>query len=411
MDGVGDDIWVCAGCRSINKMRAKQCYNCRTPRDRAAVDPRSIDPSTSGSLRAIELPDYESPRPYAVAASALILGIAGMQVIGTILSTRLVLTVLGGGTPSDGDVLGVGLFGLATLGVGILALAAWATWLSKTVTAMPALGLGYPPGNGLTAFVESFVPGLNLFRVPAIVRDIVRRLSPDEGRGDAFIFVAWIGLFGGLFVPRVGRWLGFFSSDTIEATIRNELIVEGIAVLLVLVGAIFLVALIWWIQERMEERRAAQVAGEPAPVAAPVAAAPDAAPAQAVAVTAAPAASGAAAVMGPPTSAPVAEPPAQRPLTAVAPRVADPASAAVPPAPETVGPRLTLRVAGGSITGAVDDEPEEPIDLDELRSAVPALARAGGSAIVVAGREDADLAGRIVDLLRSHGIVPDVRSL
>jgi hypothetical protein len=407
MDGIGDDVWVCAGCRSINKMRARQCYNCRTPRERAAVDPSTIDPSTSGRLRDIELPTFESPRPYAIAASALILGIAGMQVLGTVLSTRLVLTVLGGGGVSDGDLVAVGLFGLATLGVGILALAAWAAWLSKAVTAMPALGLGYPPGNGLTAFVESFVPGLNLFRVPAIVRDIVRRLSPEEGRGDAFIVVAWVGLFGGLLVPRVGRWLGFFAADTIEATIRNELVVEVIAVALVLVGAIFLVGLIWWIEERIEEARARQL-GEPAAV-----------PATAAATSASVPAGSATGRDASSMTAPLgtAEPPvapgplAERPLTAVAPRVDDPDRAATPPGRPTQGPHLTLRVVGGSITGALDDGPDEPLDLDEVRNAAPALARAGGSALILAGPGDAELAARLVDLLRSNGIVPESGAL
>jgi len=32
------DFWVCGDCRSINNAGARQCYNCRTPRDRAAVD-------------------------------------------------------------------------------------------------------------------------------------------------------------------------------------------------------------------------------------------------------------------------------------------------------------------------------------------------------------------------------------
>ena len=48
--------------------------------------------------------------------------------------------------------------------------------------AMPALGLGYPPADGLMAFVENFLPGLNLFRVPAIVRDVIRRLDPESIR-------------------------------------------------------------------------------------------------------------------------------------------------------------------------------------------------------------------------------------
>jgi len=32
MAGGEADIWVCGQCRSVNKLRAKQCYSCRTPR-------------------------------------------------------------------------------------------------------------------------------------------------------------------------------------------------------------------------------------------------------------------------------------------------------------------------------------------------------------------------------------------
>ncbi len=37
------DIWVCGNCRSVNIARAKQCYNCRTSRELAAVDPSQLE--------------------------------------------------------------------------------------------------------------------------------------------------------------------------------------------------------------------------------------------------------------------------------------------------------------------------------------------------------------------------------
>ena len=37
------DIWVCGNCRSVNNARAKQCYNCRTARHLAAVDPSQLE--------------------------------------------------------------------------------------------------------------------------------------------------------------------------------------------------------------------------------------------------------------------------------------------------------------------------------------------------------------------------------
>ena len=43
MSGTSADAWVCAKCRSVNNARAKQCYNCRTSRQLAAVDPSQLE--------------------------------------------------------------------------------------------------------------------------------------------------------------------------------------------------------------------------------------------------------------------------------------------------------------------------------------------------------------------------------
>ena len=113
------------------------------------------------------------------------------------------------------------------------------------------------------AFAENFLPGLNLFRVPAIVRDVIRRLEPESLRGEALIFAAWIGLLGGYLVPRLTGYLELFGAATLEEAVRRTLIVQSIATALVVVGATFLVALIWWIERRIARRRAAQLEAEP----------------------------------------------------------------------------------------------------------------------------------------------------
>lgn len=71
MAGIDADIWVCGECRSINHLRSKQCYRCRTPRDLAAVDPTQIEGTGHGRLREIALPEFRSTRWPAVLASAL----------------------------------------------------------------------------------------------------------------------------------------------------------------------------------------------------------------------------------------------------------------------------------------------------------------------------------------------------
>ncbi len=273
MADIDADIWVCGECRSVNNLRSKQCYACRTPRDVAAVDPSQIEGTGHGRLREIALPEYRPSRRAALLASALLIFLPVMQIVTTIADAILFGRILEDpallNDPAFGqsvESLVAGSIALATLGVAVLALIGWAFWLSRVVVAMPALGLGYPPTDGLMAFVENFLPGLNLFRVPAIVRDVIRRLDPESIQHEALIFVAWIGLLGGYLVPRFTVYLDLFGSGTLEEAVQETLVVQAIATGMVVIGATFLVVLIWWIERRIVRRRAAQLAGEPAPL-------------------------------------------------------------------------------------------------------------------------------------------------
>ena len=350
MTGGDPDIWVCGQCRSVNKVRAKQCYNCRTPKDRAEVDPAAIEGTGHGQLREIALPEFNSSRGEAMLASVLVVFVAGMNVVSTVVSSRVLSTLV-----DDPDVVPSGLTGatavsLATLGIGLLALTAWAFWLSRVVAAMPALGLGYPAANAMMAFIENFLPGLNLFRVPAIVRDVVRRLDPNQGpgqgRGEALIFAAWIGLLGGFFVPRIGGFLGM-GSDTLEGAVNNALLISGVAAGLVLIGAIFLVVLIWWIEGRIGRRRAEQL-GETAPAAA---AAATAAPGPEVAA------------IEPRVSTPAGTPTPYDPMAApFAPaRQTTPTPEPVtPPAPFVPTPGASMPISGPMVAGPLGAVPATP---------------------------------------------------
>ncbi|HUP54321.1 MAG TPA: hypothetical protein VM408_02350 [Methylomirabilota bacterium] len=431
MVGGEADIWVCGECRSVNNLRAKQCYHCRTPQQLAAVDPTAIEGTGHGKLREIALPEFEASRGEAMVASALIVLVAILNVVSTVVSMRVLPTLVEESDAIAADLALMTGTSLVTLGVAILALIAWAYWLSRVVSAMPALGLGYPAANALMAFVENFIPGLNLLRVPAIVRDVVRRLEPEQGRGDALIFAAWVGLFGGFLIPRVGFWLNWESS--LEGSVRNALIIQGFAAGLVLVGAIFLVALIWWIEGRIALRRAEQL-GEavPAASAAGASAAGRSETASAVSATSevspAPAPAGLAPEPRPPTpdgtptpfdpmTAPFAPPrvtaaaPAPTPAAAPfapTPGTGSPTEAVVPgplgsvPAaptgvdaalhrpitaatggvPVPTGPRLHLRIEDGTSMTATLDGESERITLDALTAAAPALARADGSVVI-----------------------------
>jgi len=263
MSTLAGDFWVCGDCRSINNAGARQCYNCRTPRDRAAVDPETIDPSSHGPLRTIELPPFSASRWAAALASILILAVGVMQIVQFSL-LRQYLDYVATGTETVEQLAYLGTIGIVALGLALLALIAWALWLSRTVTSMPALGLGYPAAYGMMSFIENFIPILNLWRVPAIVRDVARRLEPKTGgdetmtRGEALVFAAWISVFGGYLVPRV---LSLFTSnlDTLAT-------ITGIGLGLGVVGAIFLVVLIWWVEGKVLERRRSQLAETATPV-------------------------------------------------------------------------------------------------------------------------------------------------
>jgi hypothetical protein len=378
----------------------------------------------------------------------LILAVAGMQAASAVVTSSVLLKFLDGGEPTKGQIVSASLVGLATTGVGLLALIGWSAWLSKAVRTMPALGLGYPAANGLMAFVENFLPGLNLWRIPAIVRDIVRRLEPTEGRGEALIFAAWIGLLGGFFIPRIGGFLNAFAADTVNGYVWNQVVVQGVSTGLVLLGAIFLVVLIWWIEARIERRRMHQLAeGITAPTAPGALAALPAfaslvphpeADAFAVAIAAparaaspapptSPAPPASPATTATPVRAPIAgplgtlpvqrqsDPVLERSITAATRAAAVPIQApppALPDEPEpplpppAAGPHLHLRIeSAASMTATLDDE-SEPMTLKELRAAAAALARVEGSATITAAPsvEARARAQEVLEIMSTAGV-------
>lgn len=358
MGGRPVEIWVCANCRSVNKARAKQCYNCRTPRDLAAVDPNQMEVTGHGKVREVALPPFRSSWGRAVLASIGILVVAGLQIVSVLIGTALLGQLIDGATLTAGQARLATNLSVAGPVIALLVLVAWAAWLSRVVTEMPALGLGYPPTSGMMAFVENFVPILNLLRVPAIVRDVVRRLDPASRRGNALISAAWLGIFGGFLLPRVGVFLNVFGAGSLERRLRNQLLLEGVSTGLVVVGAVFLVVLIWWIETRIARHRAAQVAA--------------------------------------------ASPATAAPARSTAPVTAPPAPADAPPSEL----RLVVRAdADGRITAELGGE-METLTADELRATAEALARAGGSARVRAEGADAstDAARLAYDILVAAGV-------
>ena len=264
------NIWVCGVCRSINQPREQRCYKCRTPRELGKVDPESLVVAGVGSTEAIVDPKavvgtYRSSADRAFATQVLIvitvIATTASKIVGADVVTRLI----------DGDVEGasanltlLSLLGGGGLILAILAVAAWAAWLSRVVDNIPALGLGWPNVTPSAAFIESFLPGVNLFRVPAIVRDVINRLE-GAPRGDALIAAAWLGLVGGVLLPRFARYVtGPLTIESPDAASTFGLLAGQVGLGLSIVGAIFLIVLIRHVEEQVE-RKARSRAGAEAP--------------------------------------------------------------------------------------------------------------------------------------------------
>src|SRR5919198_1029140 len=241
---MASNVWVCGACRSINQPREQRCYKCRTPRELARVDPDSLVVAGVGAAQPVVDPKavvgtYRSSGDRAFAAQVLI-----------------IVTVI---VTAASKIVG--------------AVIAWSAWLSRVVDNIPALGLGWPNVTPSAAFIESFLPGVNLFRVPAIVRDVVGKLEGGP-RGDALIAAAWLGLVGGVIVPRFARYVsGPLTLESGDAAATVGLLAGQVGLGLTIVGAIFLIVLIRQV-DGLAERRARERVGNAASPASPAIAQP-----------------------------------------------------------------------------------------------------------------------------------------
>ena len=257
---MADEVWACSACRSINKPKAKSCYKCRTPRDVSGVAPSEISLGANQAPVALALPTYHSTLILAVVASTLVAAVAVLRVLSLIAVAPLLQDVASGIEITKADVESVMGLSVSSLLVPILTLVVWAFWLSRVVTVMPSLGLGYPPSTGLTAFVECLIPFYNFFRVPAILRDLTRRLAPTESRGSALIAAAWIGLIGSFLLGFFGGWFITLTAADLRQAINSSLALEAFCAALAVVGAGFLIYLTFWIEGRIRRARGAQTA-------------------------------------------------------------------------------------------------------------------------------------------------------
>lgn len=249
-------VWACTQCRSINDPRASRCYKCLTPRDLVKADPMSLSATPSGETHApLPLPPYEPATIRAVVAAALIGAATVFYTLNTIYSGLLVQQILAERSEiSVAQEQFMSQMSLLGLGAAIGALVAFALWLSKAVAAMPALGLGYTRVTPKAVILETIIPVYDFFRVPPIIRDLMRRLDPTSGRAGILIAGAWFGLVLGFFVPRVGAiFVGV--SDGISGASFDELVMHSVYLVhlstaLYIVAGVSLIGIIWWVESK-----------------------------------------------------------------------------------------------------------------------------------------------------------------
>lgn len=187
------DTWICSACRSINAKRTSSCYRCRAPRELIGATADTLA-TVGGTFQAAALHPY---RPSHIRAALVV--IAGLLAFAA--TTLLALwnfedTIAGpqaaavrAAFPDELPVFVAWVIAL------VLAMAAWAAWISRVVDNQPALGLGYPRVTPRWAVVEALIPGPNLLTGVARIREVLVKLDP-KGHGVGFINLAWLLAFG-----------------------------------------------------------------------------------------------------------------------------------------------------------------------------------------------------------------------
>ena len=186
----GSEPWVCRYCRSVNTGRANRCYRCHTPREVALASPEELTvhheesiPEVAGVYRSSEL------RAVGLTIATFVL------VLGTILGLWVAVQVdqlrLAGQADAADELVAEWLPVLATLPLlSALALLSYALWISRLVANLPALGLGYSRVSPRWAFYEPFIPGRNLYSLPARTAEVIRKLD-ERARDNLLIGLAW----------------------------------------------------------------------------------------------------------------------------------------------------------------------------------------------------------------------------
>jgi hypothetical protein len=298
-----NDIWVCSQCSSINRQRSSNCYKCKAPQSMATGDMAEVRVESAIANRMYVR--YRSGRFLFIMAAGLILavGMLGLLLVLASLSDldlvrKVIRAAATGATVNDNEILArsnrLVVPQTIHLGLAVAAVLAFALWLSRVISNIPALGGGVPSTTPTKAFVYTLIPIWNLWKVPGMVQDALYRLDAQAG-GFFMIIVAWFGLVGSYLVSVIanvvigvaltGNLMDAIAAksredavDAIFAALDQTVALNVITSVMVVVGASLLVLVMARIERRARARdreiRTVAAATVPVPVVEPPVEAP-----------------------------------------------------------------------------------------------------------------------------------------
>ncbi len=252
------EIWVCGECKSINPLRSSRCYKCFGPRPAVGQELMAVDaPRAQRSAvdTALGVRRRHHTALFAIVTIGLIAASIAFRWVSVVRSLDLLRGLLEGTVPSQAEVIRVGSQALGYYAAGLLGTLAWGIWMGRVIANVPILGGGYPVVTPRTAILESIIPVFNLFRVPAVLRDITARLSRAAVPDNALIAPWWLFLAGSIFIERpVGSILLLFAPD-LDTAYRWIVVLSLMAAVMTVFAGLLAIAIVVRI-ERLQLGRA-----------------------------------------------------------------------------------------------------------------------------------------------------------
>lgn len=272
------DIWVCATCNSVNRQRSTSCYKCHAPQEQATG--AMADHRIEAAVVNRTTNRYRSSWLLFVIAAALIAAVATVGILLLIMSFadidwyREQITAIVNGATFDQAAFDARSARLAEpalvhLGLAILALLAFAMWLSRVFSNIPVLGGGVPGTTPTKALIYPLIPLWNLLKTPGMIQDALYRLDPQAG-GFFMVLIAWIGLVGSWLASFIASWVlsaklfgdllsattATAAGDAVQGFFDASVIVDVVTSLMVAGGAVVLILVMARIERRARHRDA-----------------------------------------------------------------------------------------------------------------------------------------------------------